>query len=72
MADERRLCEGKATKGRVCRAQALPGSHLCAHHAPNLSPEQRQRILSPRWANVARVHESGELDRLRQSLGLDE
>jgi len=32
--DEDRRCEGKNSKGRMCRMAAVVGSHFCAFHDP--------------------------------------
>ena len=61
MPAERRLCEGLNRKGKPCRQQARPGSHFCALHDPDLTNEQRARIVSPRWAAVAEAEKRGEL-----------
>lgn len=53
----RRLCEGQTTKGRPCRAQALPGSHFCEYHDPD-----GRGPASPKWSKVRRaVREHPEL-----------
>lgn len=64
---KRRLCEGLTGS---CRAQAMPGSHFCAHHDPDLTPQERAARISPRWAEAARLHNSGELERLRRDIGV--
>lgn len=67
-ADAHRLCEGKTAKGRACRAQALPGSHFCLYHDPDISPEERRARLSPRWAEVARLERTAARLRRRREL----
>jgi hypothetical protein len=49
-ASGKRLCEGVTKSGRPCRQEARPGRPYCAHHDPDLTPAERGRILSPRWA----------------------
>jgi hypothetical protein len=62
----KRLCEGLTKSGRPCRNEARAGRAFCAHHDPDLTQEQRQRILSPRWTavrDVLREHDAqGEAD----------
>jgi len=42
----RRLCESATKSGRPCRNEARPGRAYCAHHDPDLTQEERQRLLS--------------------------
>jgi hypothetical protein len=48
MASER-LCEGKTKRGKMCRANAMPGSHFCADH----DPERRRSPRSAKWDAVS-------------------
>lgn len=60
---EKRLCEGLNRKGKPCRADAMPGRPYCAYHDPDLSPAERARRISPKWAAVSEAQASGALDR---------
>jgi hypothetical protein len=42
MAPTNRLCEGKTTKGRMCRNEALPGRPYCVYHDPDIPPSERR------------------------------
>jgi septal ring factor EnvC (AmiA/AmiB activator) len=48
-----RLCEAKTKRGRPCRNEARPGRPYCAHHDPDLTPEERCQLLAPRFAGLS-------------------
>ena len=53
--DHTRRCEGLNRKQQRCRKPAMPDSHFCAHHDPDLSREQRQALISPKWSKLKLV-----------------
>jgi hypothetical protein len=55
----RRLCEGSTKYGRPCRNDARTGRAYCAYHDPDLTAEQRQEAISPRWASIRRRWQQG-------------
>ena len=39
-----RLCEGKTTRGGMCRNPALPGRPYCVYHDTDLPPDERRPV----------------------------
>lgn len=53
-ADPQRRCEGKTTRGRLCRQPALVGSHFCPWHDPGVIYHPSARVKRIRERDAQR------------------